>query len=265
MTTIDVNNLSFGYNQDSLTLRDINLHFEEPGLICIIGPNGVGKSTLVKCIDKLLKPSGGTITIDGRDISEMHLKEVASVIGFVPAKTQDTFSMTVVDTVMMGLYNTEIGKNNKACLERAYKALDLIGMMKYDMRSFNSLSAGQHQKIAIARGIAQDTPVLILDEPTSNLDVRHQVYVAELLRALAEKEGKLVIMICHDLNIAARFAHEIVVMSKPGVIEAIGKPSEVITTELIRKVYGIDCDVIEHDGSPHVILGSDFVADYDDS
>lgn len=122
------------------------------------------------------------------------------------------------------------------------------------MRNFNELSAGQHQRVALARGLVQETPCIILDEPTLNLDVKHQVFVAELLRCLAVVENKLVIMICHDLNIAARYSHEIVVMKEPGVIYKVGKPLDVITEDLVRDVYGINCEVMVVDGSPHVIL-----------
>ena len=122
------------------------------------------------------------------------------------------------------------------------------------MRSFNELSAGQHQKVAIARGLAQEPEVLILDEPTSNLDVKHQVNVLKLLKRLSKEKGMVTVMVSHDLNISARFADSIVLMSDPGVIRQIGAPAEVLTKENMAEVYGVRCDVVSVEGRPHVII-----------
>ncbi len=113
--------------------------------------------------------------------------------------------------------------------------------------------------IKIRCGFVQETEAMILDEPTANLDVRHQVYVAQLLREIADKGGKIIIMICHDLNIAARYSSEVIVMSYPGIIERVGTPEEVFDSDLIRRVYGIDCEIVTFEGKPNVMLKSDFV------
>lgn len=113
--------------------------------------------------------------------------------------------------------------------------------------------------IKIRCGFVQETEAMILDEPTANLDVRHQVYVAQLLREIADKGGKTIIMICHDLNIAARYSSEVIVMSYPGIIERVGTPEEVFDSDLIRRVYGIDCEIVTFEGKPNVMLKSDFV------
>ncbi|MBR6037987.1 MAG: ABC transporter ATP-binding protein, partial [Candidatus Methanomethylophilaceae archaeon] len=125
------------------------------------------------------------------------------------------------------------------------------------------LSAGQHQKVAIARGIVQETPVLILDEPTANLDVKYQVYVTELLRAFAEKKGIAVLTISHDLNITSKYAHTVIMLARPGVVYRVGTPREVMTKENIEAVYGIECTVEEHDGYPYVVLGGPLMDDDD--
>ena len=256
---IEFKDVTFGYMGGSRNvLENINLKIEGPGLVCIIGPNGVGKSTLVKMINKLLKPTEGEVYIDGRPTSEMTQKDIAECVGFVPAGTMDVFSMTVIDTVLIGRHNKSRWKTTKRDLEVVHKVLDMLDLKELSMRGFNELSAGQHQRVALARGLAMETPAIILDEPTSNLDVKHQVYVTELLRAIAVQQNKLVIMICHDLNIAARYSHQIIVLNKPGVVYKVGTPGEVMTQETIRNVYGIDCEVIESDGSPHVILKSAF-------
>ena len=113
--------------------------------------------------------------------------------------------------------------------------------------------------VEIRCGFVQETEAMILDEPTANLDVRHQVYVAQLLREIADKGGKIIIMICHDLNIAARYSSEVIVMSYPGIIERVGTPEEVFDSDLIRRVYGIDCEIVTFEGKPNVMLKSDFV------
>ena len=249
----EVRNLDFGYRTHHV-LTDINLKFDKPGLVCIIGPNGVGKSTLVKCMNRVNKGYTGEVLIDGVDIKTMTSKDISMKVAFVPAGPQDIFAMTVMDTVLIGRHNIQGWRTTRKDLETVRRALEMLSLEDLAMRNFNELSAGQHQRVALARGLVQETPCIILDEPTSNLDVKHQVFVAELLRALAVMENKLVIMICHDLNIAARYSHEIVVMKEPGIIYKVGKPIDVITEDLVRDVYGINCEITVVDGSPHVIL-----------
>ena len=255
---IEFKDVTFGYPGGHTVLKDINLKIAGPGLVCIIGSNGVGKSTLVKMINKLLHPTKGTVFIDGKDTAGMTQRESAEYVGFVPAGSMDIFSMSVIDTVLIGRHNKSKWKTSKHDLDVVYKVLDMLDLKDLAMRGFNELSAGQHQKVALARGLAMETPALILDEPTSNLDVKHQVYVTELLRAIAIQQNKLIIMICHDLNIAARYSHNIIVLKRPGMVYKVGVPAEVMTEETIKSVYGIDCEVIEYDESPHVILKSAF-------
>lgn len=253
---IRLDNVNFGYRPDRLILHDISLVLDEPGLVCIIGPNGVGKSTLIKCMNKLLKPTSGKVTIDGRDIEAISLKELSEVMGYVPVKSQDCFAMNVIDTILVGRHNHNKWKTTDEDLEAVQKVIKLMGLEELSMNNFNELSAGQHQKVAIARGLVQNPDVLILDEPTSNLDARHQIYVTQLLRAIAEKNRMLVIMISHDLNISAKYAHKVIAMAPPGVIYKVGTPEEVISREMVMDIYGVDCDIVDDEGKPHVILKS---------
>ena len=263
MTKIELDHVSFGYNAATPVLKDVTFTMDHPGLYCIIGPNGVGKSTLVKCINKLLEPTEGDITIDGRSVKDMTIKEVADYVAFVPANSFDCFSMPVIDTILIGRHNKQKWRTTAKDLTIVHKAMNMLDLESLAMHGFNELSAGQHQRVALARGLVQETPVLILDEPTANLDVKHQVYVAEMLRDLAMRSDITVIMICHDLNIAARYAHKIIVMSPPGVVDCVGAPDEVITEDVIRRIYGIDCEIVTFENSPHVILKSTFGADED--
>ena len=255
MVEIVVKDLCFQYGSGRRVLNNINLTFDKPGLVCIIGPNGVGKSTLVRCINGISKPTSGDIFIDKVNTKDMSLKQISEHIGYVPAATADCFSMPVVDTIMVGRYNHYKFRSSKKDLGIVHRAMKVLDIEDLAMRGFNELSAGQHQKVAIARGLVTETEALILDEPTSNLDVRHQIYVTELLRAIAEEQNKLIIMICHDLNIAAKYAHEIIVMAPPGVIDQVGKPEEVFTKEMLRRVYGVDCEILMDGDIPFIKLG----------
>lgn len=251
---IRLNDVDFGYEEDQQVLHDINLALDEPGLICIIGPNGVGKSTLIRCINKLVTPTHGSVVLDGTDISGMKYKDIAQFMGYVPVMSDDFFPKTVMETVLMGRYPHQRWSYSEDDLRIVYETLEMLDIKHLAMRNFGELSAGQHQRVMIARGLAQRPDVLILDEPTSNLDVRHQLIVTRILRELAMENGMTVLMISHDLNIAAKYADKIIMMSSPGIIYRIGTPEEVLTKESIRKVYGVDSMIIEVDGRPHVVL-----------
>lgn len=250
--------VNFGYRKEHRVLNDINLKIQGPGLVCVIGPNGVGKSTLVKCINRIVQPSSGKVKIDGRDVSEMTNKEIAKEVGYVPATSNDCFSLPVIDAILIGRHNHQGWGTSKKDLAFVYRAMEMLDIKDLAMSGYNELSAGQHQKVSLARGLVQDTNIIVLDEPTANLDVKHQVYVTQLLRALADQEKKLIIMICHDLNIAARYASEIVVMGPPGVIHSRGSPEDVMKEDTIREIYGIDCEVISYENRPMIILKSTF-------
>ena len=251
---VRIEDMSFGYG-DRRVLHHIDLVIGRPGLVCIVGPNGVGKSTLVRCINKLETPDSGRITVDGIDLREIPSKELAKVMGYVPVASSDIFSMTVFDTVLMGRHPFQsFGRTTDLDRKIAKRSMKMMGVKHLALRGFDELSAGQHQKVAIARGLAQTPRMLILDEPTSNLDVRHQMQVTERLRDLAVSTGMTVLMISHDLNTSAKYADEMIVMALPGVIYSVGTPREVLTEATIRYVYGVDCEVVDDDGRPHVVL-----------
>lgn len=263
MTEIVLDNVTFGYSEDHPIIQNISLKIDEPGLYCILGPNGVGKSTLVKCVNKILVPTSGTVTIDGIDIMEMSHSEISKYIGYVPVSTNEAFAMSVLDTIMVGRYNHRRWESEQVDLEMVYRAMKLLRIRNLANRNFNALSAGQHQKVSIARGIVQETPVLILDEPTANLDIKYQVYVIELLRAFAEKKGVAVLTISHDLNITAKYAHKVIMLARPGVVYKVGTPQEVMTKENVETVYGIQCDVKDHNGHPLLVFGGALLDDDD--
>ena len=220
---ITFDNVYCGYKAGAAVLRGVSLHLSGPGLVCIIGPNGVGKSTLIRCMNGLLKPSSGSVAVNGKDIGEYSANDLSEFIGYVPVTSQDCFSMPVFDTVLMGRYRRNKWRTGPEDIDATERTLKLLGLSDLAMHGFNELSAGQHQKVALARGLVREPEMLILDEPTSNLDVRHQVYVTELLHEIAVQCGMMVVMISHDLNISARYADKVIVMDRPGTIKAIGE------------------------------------------
>ena len=249
---IDIEGLKFGYSSTPV-LENVTFKMEGPSFISILGPNGVGKSTLIHCINKILTPNGGTVMIDDRNVQDITIKEMAKIVGYVPYSANDTFPLTVVDTVLMGRHPHSHRGTLDTDLDIVYDTLHMLGIEDLAMRSFNELSAGQHQKVMLARGLAQEPQILLLDEPTSNLDVRHQLDVAKMLKKLSIDKQILVIMICHDINIAAKYSDEIILLHG-GTVFDVGVPEKVITEDNLRKVYGVESKVIDDDGRPHVIL-----------
>ncbi|MBQ8180332.1 MAG: ABC transporter ATP-binding protein [Candidatus Methanomethylophilaceae archaeon] len=253
---LKMESVSFGYGRTGPdVIHDINLELNEPGLYCIIGPNGVGKSTMIKCINRIFKPRSGRVLLNGTDVSQMRLKEVSRLIGYVPVSTNDVFSMPVMDAILLGRQNRTRWRTTPEDIDIVNRVMRMFNIQDLAMSSFNHLSAGQHQKVAICRGIVQEPEMLILDEPTANLDVQHQVYVTELLRGMAIQEGMIVLMISHDLNITAKYAHKVIVMDGGTIVET-GLPEEVITEDLINRIYNVECKIEMHQGKPHIVLGS---------
>ncbi len=251
---IEMRGVDFGYGSERV-LRGIDLDLDSTGLVCIVGPNGVGKSTLIRLMLGLYKPDAGTVLLDGRNISSLSSREIAKVMGYVPVGSNSVFAMTVLDTVMMGRHpHHRAGTASDLDWKIVKRSINMMGILDLAMKDSNELSAGQHQKMSIAKGLAQTPRVLILDEPTSNLDVRHQLQVTERLRDIAKENGMTVIMVSHDLNTSAKYADLIVMMAPPGVIHRVGTPEEVLTAQSISEIYGVECSVVDSNGRPHVIL-----------
>lgn len=249
---ITIDGLSFSYDS-SPVLHGISLDLTDKGLVSIIGPNGVGKSTLLRCINRLIEPQEGTILLGGEDVAGMKLKDLAKVVGYVPCATRDNFPLAVIDTVVMGRHPYSRIGSVKDDVKAAHETLVMLDIEDLAFRPFNELSAGQRQKVMLARGIVQKPRILLLDEPTANLDIRHQMEATELLRSLSGSEDILTVMVSHDLNIAAKYS-DLMILMHEGSIYAVGTPWEVMTPENLSHVYGVDADVIDHGGRPYMLL-----------
>lgn len=248
---LKLKDVEFSYSSVKV-LDDVCLDLDEPKFVCVLGPNGVGKSTLVHCINRILKPQKGVVLLDQANVQEMGLKEVARKVGYVPQASTDMFPLTVVDTVLMGRHPHSGWNTSERDLDIVTGILGVLGIDDLALRSFDELSAGQKQKVLIARGLAQEPQLLLLDEPTSNLDIRHQLEVMELLGDLVRSRDLMVVMVSHDLNITARYAH-LVIMMKGGRIFAVGTPEQVFTEENIRSVYGVEAQVVTTGAKPYVV------------
>lgn len=211
----------------------------------VVGANGCGKSTLLRALARLLRPTAGAVFLDGTDIHTQPTKVVATRLGLLPQGPRAPDGIVVGDLVRRGRYPhqrlfDQWSAGDEAAVDRA---LALTGIAELTERPIDELSGGQRQRAWIAMALAQDTPLLLLDEPTTFLDIAHQVDVLDLLSDLNRSEGRTVVMVLHDLNQACRYAHHLIAMAD-GAIAAEGSPSEVITPELIERVFGLPVTVI---------------------
>jgi len=207
---------------------------------------------LLRCILKILKPKAGVILIDSRDTNKMKAKEIANLLGYVPQGGEDAFSLTVFDAVLVGRRPHLSWKASEEDMEIVSQALTLMGIEEFAFRYLNELSGGEKQKALIARAIAQEPELLLLDEPTSNLDLRHQLEVMEIILDLVRQKGISVIMTMHDLNLASRYSDKIVMLNS-GKIFAAGAPKSVFTQKNIESVYGVEVVVSYESGQPNLI------------
>lgn len=248
---IKLENIKFSYGKKPI-LKDVSLQLNSKELLALVGPNGTGKSTLIKCINGLLEPQKGSIILDNRNIREMTRKEVAQYIGYVPQSYGNIFEITVFDMVLLGRKPHSKWRSSREDKIFTLKSLQLLGIENLAMRNFNEISGGQQQKVIIARALAQEAEVLLFDEPTSNLDIKHQLQVMELVSNLVGCMDISLIVSVHDLNLAARYADRIV-MLKEGRIVTAGKPAAVLTVDNIKLVYDVNVEVKKENGRPYII------------
>jgi len=246
-----IHGLVFRYKNMNV-LKDVGVELKKGKVLSIVGPNGAGKTTLLKCIVQIVKPNNGAILIDGKDASRMKRLDLARSIGYVPQSSPSKFPITVFDAVLMGRRPYIAWKPSQKDLEVVATLLRSMGLEDMALRDFDQLSGGQKQKVLLARAFAQDTDYLLLDEPTSNLDLRHQMEVMEMISGMVKRKGAAAMLAMHDLNLASRFS-DTIVMLNAGKVFCTGEPSQVITVENIRSVYGVEAEISLSNGHPYIL------------
>lgn len=258
MTTdhqLSTEHLSLGYGARQI-VSDLSVSIPPGKVTIIIGANACGKSTLLKGLGRLLPPRSGAVYLDGRSISELPTREVARLVGILPQSPTAPESITVADLVGRGRYPHQgwLRTWSSEDTEAVATALTATDTLELAERSVDELSGGQRQRVWIAMALAQSTDVLLLDEPTTFLDINHQIEVLDLLSDLNRKSGKTIVMVLHDLNLAARYADQVIAM-KNGAVVAQGAPYDVVTAEIVEEVFGLEAHIIEDpvSGTPLVL------------
>lgn len=240
--------LSFSY-RDIRVLEGIDTSLKPGEILSVVGPNGTGKTTLLKCITSIITPDRGAVFLGERDTARMSRRELAGYLGYVPQQIPSKFPMTVFEMVLLGRRPHISWKPSPHDLERVADILQEMKLADLALRDVGRLSGGQRQKVLLARALAQDPEFLLLDEPTSSLDLRHQLEVMEIIRGLVRDNGTGAMIALHDLNLASRFSDRIIMLHN-GRIFSEGPPAQVMTFENIRAVYEVEAMVRQENGYP---------------
>jgi len=236
---IEIRNLSFAYHSKPV-LSDINIKLV-PGITAILGPNASGKSTLIKCLFGILK-SRGEILFDNKHISAFHRNDLSKIISYLPQESPVSAVLTVFEAVLIGRIHQLGWKISRDDVEFVNQLLKEVGLTDIAERMLNELSGGQRQMVFITQTIAKNPQLLLMDEPTSNLDLQHQFQICEWIKSLTVSRDMCTVIALHDINIAARFADRICVL-KEGKVFAQGDPASVITSKMIASLYNIEASV----------------------
>lgn len=252
---LQVDGVTLGY-ADRTVVEDFDLTVPPGRITCIVGANACGKSTVLRAMARLLKPRGGQVLLDGRDLHSLPTKQVARTLGLLPQSPIAPEGIVVADLVARGRHPHQgmLARWTAQDEEAVAEALRLTDTAGIADRSVDELSGGQRQRTWIAMSLAQQTDVLLLDEPTTFLDVSHQVDVLDLLTDLNRQRGTTIVMVLHDLNLAARYADHLIAV-RAGRLHAAGDPSQVLTAEVVREVFGMESQVIDDpvSGKPIVL------------
>ena len=246
MTLLDVAGLSAGYG-DVDVIRNIDLRLEAGEFACILGPNGSGKSTLVRAVQGLLDSVSGSVRIQGQDLFRLKRKQVARAVAFVPQMAEPAFAFTVFELVAMGRYvhQSRLSGLSSADRRMIQDVLDMVGLAPLGTKKVAHLSGGERQRVLIARALAQDSPLLILDEPSSHLDLNFGLAVFALLSRLQREKGKTILCTEHNINLVIPYAQTLLFI-KEGRILARGDTASMITRDHIKDVFEVDVDIREN-------------------
>ncbi|MEW8955924.1 ABC transporter ATP-binding protein [Clostridium sp.] len=258
MSILEVSKLETCY-ESFVVFKDIDLKVEEGKITTIIGPNGCGKSTLLKTMGRIIKPSNGEVYLKGENITKIQTKQIAKSLALLPQNPVAPPELKVEELVSYGRFPhcKKINKLTSKDKEIIEWAINVTKVTDFKEREIGCLSGGQRQKVWLAMALAQETDILLLDEPTTYLDMSHQLEVLKIVEELNKERKCTVVMVLHDINQAARFSHNIVAM-RSGKIVATGKPEDVITKPVLKEVFNIEARIIidETNGAP-VCFGYD--------
>lgn len=247
--------LHFAYRDKKTVLKGIGLTAAPGRLTCILGPNGSGKTTLLRCLLGWLKPSAGRIDLEGRSIKKYSPKAMARKLAYVPQIPASAFAFPVRELVLMGRFAHAgaMGLAGEQDVQVAGLAMEMTGTLGFAARTLEELSGGEAQCVMIARALAQQPSVMLLDEPTSHLDIRNQLNIYRLMQRLAHEWQMAVVCVSHDVNLAGRFADELVLM-RDGALIASGPPKEVIRRDVLQRAYEVDIELLLAEGQTAPIV-----------
>ncbi|KAF6634762.1 ABC transporter ATP-binding protein [Paenibacillus sp. LX16] len=237
-------NLDIAY-EDRLIVEDLNVEIPQGKITALVGANGSGKSTILKTMARIMNPKGGSVLLDGKSIHKQSTREVAKQLAILPQNPTAPEGLTVTELVSYGRFPYQKGFGSMKAEDRKMVewAIQVTGMSEFHDRPIDQLSGGQRQRAWIAMALAQDTDILFLDEPTTFLDMAHQLEVLHLLEYLNTSAERTIVMVVHDLNHAARYAQHMIAIKK-GKAEAVGTPTEVMSPDVLREVFGIEADIV---------------------
>ena len=239
MDCINIQNLHFGYDS-RVIFNDLSVTFPQGGFCSILGPNGSGKTTLLKCVTGLLKPDSGTITLNGKPLADYKMMDLARTIAYVPQYQDIVFDISVSDYVLLGRnpYQTPWEMQRPEDKEVVEEALNKCNVWDYRDRLLQALSGGERQRVMVARAMAQQTGIMLLDEPLANIDITHKFGIMDILQELNEEQGVSILIILHDLPIAKAYSKQILLLKEGDVLQ-YGDRNAVLTEENIRNCFDL--------------------------
>ena len=254
---IRAESITFRYGRGEPVLRDVSFEVVAGEVLAVAGTNGSGKSTLVSLLDGLLVPERGRVLLDGEPVTSYPRREVARRVGYVAQSAEFHFPLTVLEYVLQGRFAHAhlLGFETDADLDAAHHALEMTGTEPFASRRLDELSGGERQRVMLARALAQGPSALLLDEPTANLDISHQVRMLALVRGLAHGSALAVVVVTHDLNLAAEFADKILLL-KSGTVRGAGAPRDVLTPALLEETFDtrVLVDASPASGAPRITV-----------
>jgi len=251
---LQVQDLSFSWPGRTV-LDDLNFNVESNQLVAVLGVNGAGKTTLLKCINRILSPSAGSINLRSKDVLEMTIMDVAKNVAYVPQSVGTNFPMNVFDVVLLGRrphLQWFVGEEDR---DKVSECLHFLDIDEFAFRRYDQLSGGERQRVVLAKALAQEPHLFLLDEPTSDLDLKHQITTMEKIRSVINDQSRpsSAIIAIHDIDIAAQFSDKIMLLHE-GKIRAYGPPKEVLTPELIAEVFGVEAEIQAYSGLLRVVI-----------